>query len=124
MTLSKNQYVTFPNGEKHGYLEARWSEKSQAFYTFAENEDGETIKLYSVNVSTKEPKPHKAAFIPAATNCTVEIFPHGETEKAYQIEDGTNGKITRGNYKAFYKYIAKSVCYVDVNGKIYAPIWA
>mgnify|MGYP001500623950 CR=1 FL=1 len=49
-----------------------------------------------------------------------QIFPIGETEKAYIIDDGANGKITRGNLKQYYKYIAKSIC-IEEDGKIFAP---
>lgn len=123
MELAKNQYVVFPNGEKHGYLEARWSNRNQAFYTCVENEDGSFYKLYSTDIREKAPrKPRK--FTPSASTCTIKISPCGETEKAYILEDGSNGKISRGNMKAYYKYIAKSICYVADNGEIFAPAWA
>jgi hypothetical protein len=51
------------------------------------------------------------------------IRPIGQTEKAYQLVDGSNGLIGRG-CKVYYKYIAKSVCFIDENGDIYAPVWA
>lgn len=119
MELRKNQLVVFEDGHKEGYLEARWSERSQAFYSFTE--DGE--KIFSTTVIEK-PKRNKKKFVPSEKNCTVLICPCGETEKAYQIYDGTNGCISRGNMKVYYKYIAKSICYVAEDGKIYAPAWA
>lgn len=125
MELRKNQYVVFPNGRKEGYLEARWSERAQAFYTFVENESGDKVKMFSTDVMTKPERKRKAkAFVPSAQNCTVKIRPISETEKAYQIEDGSNGCITRGKMRVYYKYIAKSICWVAQDGSIYAPIWA
>lgn len=123
MQLNKNQYVVFSNGEKHGYMEARWSERAQAFYTFVEDEEGSRTKIYSMDIREKAPRAKKA-FTPSAAACTVRINPHAETEKAYVLEDGSNGKITRGNMKVYYKYIAKSVCFVADNGEIFAPSWA
>lgn len=122
MTLNKNQYVVFPDGHKEGYLEARWSEKNQAFYSFIETENG-SERVYSTEIIEKQSKGSKK-FVPDAKNCTVRIFPCGETEKAYRIADGTNGKITRGNMKIYYKYVAKSICYVDDDGNVFAPLWA
>lgn len=131
MELSKNQYVVFPNGRKEGYLEARWSERAQAFYTFFDkdgntvlDENGDYTKVYSTDIREKPARKHKAAFVPSATSCTVKIAPCGETEKAYQIEDGSNGCISRGNMRVYYKYIAKSICWVAPDGAIYAPAWA
>lgn len=117
--LNRNQFVVFDDGHKEGYLEARWSERSQAFYTFTD--DGE--KIFSTTV-IERPKRKKRKFVPSAKNCTVLINPYAETEKAYIVEDGSNGCITRGNIRTYDKYIAKSICFVDEDGKIYAPIWA
>lgn len=122
MQLGKNQFVVFPDGEKQGYLEARWSERAQAFYK-VDQVDGEYVKLYSTDVREKKNR-KSAPFTPTKETCTVAIRPIGETEKAYQVEDGTNGCISRGNQKTYYKYIAKSICYVDQDGTIYAPKWA
>ena len=118
MILSKNQVVVFENGAREGYLEARWSERNQAFYTF--NNNGE--KIYSNTIETKSIR-RKAKFNPNKESCTVQIYPCGETEKAYQIYDGSNGKVGR-DQKSYFKYIAKSICYIDKNGNIYAPSWA
>lgn len=117
MELKKNQFVVFEDGHKEGYLEARWSERNQAFYSFSES--GE--KIFSTKVIEKQAK--KSSFKPSAKNCTVEIHPYGETAKAYAVHDGSNGLVGRG-FKAYTKYIAKSVCFVDENGKIFAPAWA
>lgn len=119
MTLERNQLVVFENGHTEGYLEARWSDRHQAFYSFTD--DGE--KIFSTAVIEK-PVRKSRKFVPSAKTCTVLIIPCGETEKAYCIEDGTNGCITRGNRKVYYKYIAKSICYTAADGKIYAPMWA
>ena len=117
MELKKNQIVVFENGHKEGYLEARWSECNKAFYTFTE--DGE--KIFSTTVENK-PERKRAKFVPNAKNCTVLVNPVGETEKAYQVYNGSNNRVGRG-FKHYYKYIAKSICYVDENGNIYAPSW-
>ena len=118
MELSKNQLVVFEDGHKEGYLEARWSERAQAFYSFSE--DGE--KMFSTTIIDK-PQRKGGKFTPNAKNCTVQIDPIGETEKAYQIEDGSNGKVGRG-CKVYYKFIAKSICYKDEDGRVFAPAWA
>ena len=118
MELKKNQFVVFEDGHKEGYLEARWSERSQAFYSFTE--DGE--KIFSTTIEEK-PERKKAKFVPSSKNCTVEIIPCGETDKSYQVYDGANGYVGR-KQKSYYKYIAKSICFVDENGKIFAPSWA
>ena len=82
MELKKNQVVVFEDGHKEGYLEARWSEKAQAFYSY--NEDGE--RIYSTTIEEKKSRTKKQ-FAPSEKTCTVLIHPIGETEKAYQIEE-------------------------------------
>ena len=118
MELNKNQVVVFKNGKKEGHLEARWSERAQAFYTFTD--EGE--KIFS-NVIEEKPVRTSKKFVPNAKNCQVKITPCGETEKSYQIYDGGNGHVGRG-CKSYYKYIAKSICFVDNDGNIFAQIWA
>ena len=118
MELNQNQVVVFENGMREGHLAARWSERAQAFYTFTE--DGE--KIYSTTIEEKKPRTGKK-FTPSEKTCTVQIYPCGETEKAYQVYDGGDGKVGRGS-KTYYKYIAKSVCFTDSNGNIFAPVWA
>ena len=117
MELNKNQVVVFEDGHKEGYLEARWSERAKAFYSF--NEDGE--KIYSVDIREKATREKRAG--QTSKSQMVEIYPVCETEKAYGLYDGTNGCITRGNIKVFYKWVAKSLCTVE-DGKVLAPYWA
>ena len=119
MQLSKNQFVVFEDGHKEGYLEARWSDRNNAFYSFTD--DGK--KIFSTTIIEKASK-KKSKFVPSAKSCTVKITPCGETEKSYRLYDGTNGCVSRGNTKIYYKYIAKSICYTDEEGNIYAPAWA
>lgn len=61
-------------------------------------------------------------FIPNAETCDVRIIPDRETEKAFGVIIGSNGKWT--NPRDIYAWIAKSVCYIDADGTIYAPRWA
>ena len=119
MELKKNERVYFSNGHSEGWLEACWSTEANAFYTVI-GIDGEKVKIFSTDVRTVDKKGKK--FVPNAKNCTVEIFPEFETEKAFAIPDGDNGLVGKAN-KAYYKYIAKNVCFCD-NGKIFAPKWA
>lgn len=121
MSLERNEYVVFPNGERHGYLECRWSEKAQAFFTFDE-ETGE--KIFSTKIEVKERKSKKAPFVPSPKTCTKPLFPERETEKCY-ITTSAYGKLKGGApSKTWYHYTAKSICWVDENGNIYAPVWA
>ena len=126
MELQWNQLVVFENGQKAGTLEGvRWSEKQQAFclVTDEEDEHGNRIRLYSNTIIEKKQR-KRSAFVPSREKCTKQIWPIGETEKAYQIEDGSNGKIGRSSCKEYYKYVAKSICFTDENGNIFAPAWA
>lgn len=122
MQLQKNQYVVFPDGHKEGYLEARWSERNQSFYTFIDTEDGESEKVFSNNIITVERKKRQYKKQTDISKMK-EIFPCFETEKAYAVYDGENGYISRGKAKVYYKYYAKSIC-TEKDGKIYAPVWA
>ncbi len=126
MQLERNQVVVFENGERHDYLEARWSEMHQAFYTFVEDEDSPRGKrrIYSTTIEEKPSRKNAKKFSPTAKNCPVQITPCGETEKAYIVCTGTNGCIVPGNIKYFYGYVAKSVCYVDENANVFCPVWA
>ena len=121
--LGKDEYVVFENGRKEGTAEARYPLKAQAFYTILKDENNEIIRLYSNDVRKKSSK-GKEKFQPSQESCKVEIEPAYETEKAYALYDGTNGMISKQNMKVYYKFIAKSICYVDENGKIFAPAWA
>lgn len=116
MELNKNQYVVFENGHKEGYLEARWSDKFNAFYSYTDD----NRRIYSNNVITVQSKKSNRS---KKSGPMKEIFPSFETEKAYAVIDGDNGMVSRGNTKTFYKFYAKSICTIK-NGKIFAPIWA
>lgn len=128
MTLNKNQVVVFPNGERQGWLEARWSERHQAFYTFIESDDEDARnglkKIFSTVIEEKPVRKSSKKFVPTAKNCPVLLDVCGETEKAYRVCTGTNGCVTRGNLRYYYKFVAKSICYVDENGKVFSPTWA
>lgn len=126
MILKKNEWVLFEDGHKECYLEARWSDKYQSFYSFIEIEDEngfiKTKKIFSNKIITEKRK--KRTYKKQTDISKMkEIFPIFETQKAYAVEDGTNGCISKGNIKVFYKYYAKSIC-VEKDGKIYAPMWA
>ena len=123
MELKPNQLVVFENGKKAGNTEVCWSRKHQAFclVTDETDENGNRVMYFSTTVVDKPEKKRKA-FAPSREACTRQIYPIGETEKAYQIPDGTNGKI--GHCREYYKHIAKSICFVDENGNIFAPAWA
>lgn len=122
--LTRNQYVLFSNGDKQGYLEARWSSRHNAFTTVVVDEDGERIRLYSTDVYEKATR-NKAEFMPTATNCPVRLDNiTGETDKAYIVCVGDNGSMIPSKLRYFYKYVAKSVCYVDENGVVFCPVWA
>lgn len=122
MELKRNEMVLFEDGTTQGQLEARWSESKQAFYDVRYNEYGEPYKVYSTTIIEK-PKRRTKKFVPTAKNCTVRIDVIGETSAAYIVVDGTNGLVGK-HAKAYKKYIAKSICYTDGSGNVYAPSWA
>ena len=124
--LERNQVVVFPNGERHGYLEARWCNIAQAYVTFVDDDNDERgyTELYSTTIEEKPIRKTGKKFVPSAKNCPVLINPCGETEKAYIVCTGTNGCITRSNIRYYYEYVAKSICYVDGSGNVYCPVWA
>lgn len=124
--------VVFPDGQKIGMTGCiYWDVKAQNWFTLqynddgypATDDDGKAVRIYAVEVIDKPVRKRKP-FVPGKHNCPVEIFPLAETEKAYQVPDGSNGKIGRSSVREYYKYIAKSVCYVDEEGRIFAPVWA
>lgn len=129
-TLGKDDYVLFENGKKERSTEVRYSFKKQAFYTELTDENGEIvrdengcpIRIFSNNIQKKGKKAKSGKFTPSAEKCTVQIFPDFETAKSYAVVVGTNGLV--GNVKVYYSYIAKSICWKDENGKIFAPAWA
>lgn len=123
--------VVFPGGVKKDRLsDIRWDKDKEQWFTFERDVDGyvvcddynKPIRIYAIDVIDKPVRKRKQ-FIPSKEGCTARIFPVGETEKAYQIEDGWNGHFGKQS-KTWYKYIAKSVCYIDENGNIFAPVWA
>lgn len=120
MELNKDQLVLFEDGHTEGYLEARYSNKYQAFYYDKEIEiDGypERIRLYSTTVIDK---PRRKTAKQASVKM-VEIDVDHETAKAYAVVTGSNNKIT--DNRLYYQYIAKSICKI-ADGKVYAPVWA
>ena len=125
MEINKNQLVIFKEVDgterKAGYLEVRYSNKYNAFYVFSDIE--ENTKLFSNTIINKPIRKKREYTKQTDISKMKEIFPIGETEKAYIVLDGSNNKITKGNTKQYYKYYAKSICVID-NNKIYAPIWA
>lgn len=127
MELKSNELVLFPNGETAGLINGvMWSERHQAFRFCSSDldEDGNPVIYYSTTIIQKPERKSRKKFTPSKESCTVQIFPLGETDKAFEIEDGSNGKIGRSTCKTYSKYVAKSICYIDENGKIFAPLWA
>ena len=61
-------------------------------------------------------------FRPSAESCTVKIKVHHETEKAYAVYAGHSGGYLYG--RDLYEFVAKSICYIDDDGDVYAPSWA
>lgn len=61
-------------------------------------------------------------FVPSEKTCDVRIQPDKITEKAYGVIVGDNGKWMHRQFQ--YAWIAKSVCWIDTDGTIYAPRWA
>jgi len=123
-TLENGEYVVFADGKKHGRAEYRWSYRNQAFISFyGKNGEDREEPIFSnevIKIERKKRKYKKQADISKMK----QISPCGESEKAYQVEDGTNGRITRGNMRCYYKYYAKSICVVTEDGRIYAPVWS
>lgn len=126
-TITSKQVVFYEtDGYLEGYLEARpCSKRYGGFYRFDENGDHENSheqKYFVSNIVLN--KPVRA---PRAKQTDIskmkEIKVEFETAKAYAVYDGSNGCITRGNRKDFYKFYAKSIC-VEKDGKVYAPVWA
>lgn len=126
MELSRNQLVVFEDGHTEGYLEAKWSEKYQAFYSIKTvvDEEGytEKVKIFS-NTIIDKPARKRAYKKQTDISKMKEIEVAFETEKAYAVFDGTNGAVCKCNMKTFYKFYAKSICVV-CDGKVYAPVWA
>jgi len=123
MELTKNQIVIFKDIDgtkiKRNYLDINYSQKNNSFYTFSEIDGSKLFSNEIIETETKKRNYKKQTDISKMQ----QIFPIGETEKAYIIDDGANGKITRGNLKQYYKYIAKSIC-IEEDGKIFAPYFS
>lgn len=121
--LKKNQLVLFENGYKAKNTEICWSNKHNAFclVTDEEDENGNRIRFYSTTVIDK-PTKEKCSFVPSKSNCSVLIHPDFETEKAYGFYAGDNGHTKHVKY--YYDYISKSICFIDENGNIFAPVFA
>lgn len=117
--LEKNEYVLFPNGKKAGYLETKYDTTAKSFYIYDEEINE---KIYSNDVHITPARKKREYKKQTDISKMKEIHPLSETEKAYRVEDGSNGLIGKG-CRVYYKYYAKSICVID-NGKIYAPIWA
>ena len=122
MELGRYEKVRMNDGKLHGRLEVVWSIKRNRFEAFTGERDneGNPIVLYGTEIVTVEPKKKKSKFIPTAENCTRRIDVCDATEKAYAYYTGlysTKGKPHKG-------WIAKSVCYKNENGEVFAPHWA
>lgn len=73
------------------------------------------------SVGTRE-KENMAKFEPSAENCTVCINVDHEHGRAYAVWAGSTGGYLHG--EAIYEYVAKSICYTDELGNVFAPDWA
>lgn len=126
MEINKNQLFAFTELDgtvrKCGCLEVRYSNKQNSFYVFS-NQD-ENTKLYSNTIIDKPLTKKKAITKQTDISKMIEIHPIKtmSTDKAYAVEDGSNGLVGKG-CKVYYKYYAKSICVVESN-KIYVPVWA
>lgn len=125
-TIAKNEVVLHSDGYLEGYLEARpFSKKYDGFIRYDENGDHEDryerkffVSTTVLNKPKRKARPKKKQ---ADTSKMKEIRVEFETEKAYAVYDGHNGKIT--DPKVYYKFYAKSIC-VKEDGKVFAPVWA
>lgn len=137
----KGKLVVFPDGAKigqHDDVDIRWDDDHQAWYKFIFDEDGNPVKnddwwlkdepvyarMYATEIIDKPgyvPR-KKKQFIPSRETCQIEIHPCGHSEKAYKVYAGNDGY---GRSRTiYYIWIAKSMCYVDEDGRIFAPVWA
>jgi hypothetical protein len=120
MELGRYEKVRMPDGKLYGNLQARWFRKHNAFGVCTDKVDecGNPVWMYSNEVVTVEPK--KSKFVPTKENCTVLVDVCDVTDKAYAYYTGFVS--TKGKYHK--EWIAKSICYVDENGKVFKPMWA
>ena len=134
----KGKLVIFPDGKKvrqHDDIDIRWDDDHQTWYKFIYDEDGCLVRnedsglpLYARMYATEiidDPDYHprkKTKFAPSKENCPIEIQPCGRTEKAYKVYAGNDGYGRTATH--YYIWISKAVCYVDDDGRIFAPTWA
>ena len=120
MELGRYEKVRMNDGRLHGHLEVRWSRKRNRFeaHTGEYDNEGNPIVLYGTEIVTVEPK--KKKFVPTAENCTRRIDVCDATDKAYAYYTGFIS--TKG--VAHREWIAKSICYKNEKGEVFAPIWA
>ena len=120
MELGRYEKVRMNDGKLHGNLEVYWSRKRNRFeaQTGEYDDEGNPIVLYGTEIVKVEPR--KGNFKPTKENCPCLVDVCDSTDKAYAYYTGfysTKGK----PHKAF---VAKSVCYKDENGRVFAPAWA
>ena len=120
MELGRYEKVRMNDGKLHGHLEVHWSRKRNRFEALTDEYDneGNPIVLYGTEIVTVEQK--KKKFVPTAENCTRRIDVCDVTDKAYAYYTGfysTNGKPHK-------EWIAKSICYKNEKGEVFAPCWA
>lgn len=118
MELGKYERVRMPDGKLYDATSAHWSRKHNAFRVLTDDENGNEVWLYGTEIVTVEPR--KGKFVPTKENCTRLVDVCDQTEKAYGYYTGFYS--TKG--KPHKDWIAKSICYVDENGNVYAPVWA
>lgn len=120
MELTKYQKVRMNDGKLHGRLEVSWSRKRNRFEAHTGEYDayGNPVVLYGTEIVTVEQK--EKSFVPTAENCTRLVDVCDATEKAYAYYTGFYS--TKG--KPHKNWIAKSVCYVNEKGEVFAPNWA
>ena len=120
MELGRCEKVLMNDGKLHGHLEVHWSRKRNRWEACTDeyDENGEPVMLYGAEIVTVEPK--KKEFVPTAENCTRRIYVCDATEKAYAYYTGFYS--TKG--VPHKEWVAKSVCYKNENGEVFAPYWA
>lgn len=122
MELGRYEKVLMNDGKLYGNLQAHWSRKRNRYevHTGEYDEEGNPIVLYGTEVVTVEPKTRTKKFIPTAENCKRRLDVCDATDKAYAYYTGFYS--TKG--KPHKEWVAKSVCYKNENGEVFAPYWA
>lgn len=120
MELGRYEKVRMNDGKLYGAMQARWSRKRNRWEVFTGeyDENGDAIHLYGTEIVTVEPR--KKKFVPTAENCTRRIDVCDATDKAYAYYTGFIS--TKG--VAHKEWIAKSICYKNEKGEVFAPRWA